>query len=147
MKVILLQNLPNLGFADEIKEVVPGYARNFLFPRNLAKLATKKAMIEALLRQKEKEQKDKENVKQAENLAKILEKTIITICVESQKDGKLFGSITEKDISEEIKKQTAKEIEPTNILISHPIKETGEHRVKAKIYKNIIAILKLQVIG
>lgn len=146
MKVILLQNLPNLGFTDEIKEVAPGYARNFLFPRNLAKLATKKAIIEVLTRQKEKEQKEKENVKQAENLAKILEKTIITIHVKSQKNGKLFGSITEKDISEEIKRQTGQKINEKDILIGQPIKKAGEYKIKLKIYKNIEANIEARII-
>lgn len=147
MKVILLQNIKNLGEADEIKEVASGYARNFLFPKKLAQLATS-ALIEKISEKiKKKEEEIIKSAQKAKENAEILEKTTVSIRVKTQKGGKLFAAITARDVALAINEQTKQNISHENIIIDEPIKKAGEYRVKIKIYKNVSASVKIRIVG
>ncbi|MDO8529778.1 MAG: 50S ribosomal protein L9 [bacterium] len=135
MKVILNGNIENLGAFGEIKEVSDGYARNFLIPQKKAAAATPEAVkrVEKMRKEiTEKEEKGKENL---EKLAKEIQGKKITIKSKAKK-GKLFGSVTVKDIAEELKKENFS-INEDAIILEKPIKETGEKEVVIELGKNI----------
>lgn len=140
MKVILLQNVPNLGQKDEVKEVKTGYWRNFLLPNNLGVLATPKLLEQAEKRREEAaKQEETENKKIAKDLEKIKDK-ILVIKTKADEKGNLFAGINTKDISELIKKETKVDIASEFIEIEKPIKEIGIHEVPVKGF-----ILKIEV--
>jgi len=145
MKIILLQDVENIGKKDEMKNVANGYARNFLFPKKLAKIATKKA-IEELEEQRELE------VKKAEEELKAIQETVskidgleIEVPVKVDEEKKLYGSINEMEISK-IFKGKGFDIKKKQIKIPQPIKEIGEYPVTILFDHNLEAEIKLIVI-
>lgn len=145
MKVILTQDIKGVGKKDEIINANDGYARNFLLPRKMAVEANSKNM--SLLQGRKdsanfKKEQEKENaIKTQEKLSKIM----LTIKVKSGENGKIFGSITSKEITAELKKQHNIEIDKKKILLKESIKELGTFNVQIKLYEGIIGTLKLQV--
>lgn len=138
MRVILLKDIENLGKKNEIKEVKDGYARNFLIPKDLAKIATKKAM-EQLESQKELEaQKAEEELKETQALIETMEGMEFVINVKLGDEGQLFESITPQKIQETLK-QSGFDVKKTQIELSQPVKELGEFSVKIKFDHNLEA--------
>lgn len=135
MKVILLQNIKNIGKAGEIKEVSDGFARNFLFPKKMAEVATLETVVEAEKKKKEIFEKEQKEIEGLEKIKKELNGKKITIKAKSEK-GKLFGSITSKDISSELKKQNFN-IKEECINLKKPIKELGENEIEINFGKGI----------
>lgn len=131
MKVILLQDIKNLGRKWDTKEVSDGYARNFLLPKKLAEIATGSALKE-VERLKEKEaQAQKEGLGKTQELAGILQGKEVVISAK-EKEGKLFGSISAKDIVKALKKDNII-LSPSAVELKSPIKEIGEYEVKIKL--------------
>ncbi len=142
MKVVLLKDIENLGKKYEIKEVSPGYARNYLIPKGLAKLATKE-VVEWVTLQREKEMKNvEEKLKEIQKLASSLDGQEILIEVKTGQKGQFFESITCQKISKELKKKGF-EIKPKQIELSNPIKEIGEFPVKIHLKENLEAEIKV----
>ena len=138
MRVILLKDIENLGKKNEIKEVKDGYARNFLIPKDLAKIATKKAM-EQLESQKELEaQKAEEELKETQALIETMEGMEFVINVKLGDEGQLFESITSQKIQETLK-QSGFDVKKTQIELSQSIKELGEFSVKINFEHNLEA--------
>ncbi len=134
MKVILLQDIKKIGKKNDIVEVADGQAKNFLIPKNLALEANNKNLNNLKAKKDSNNRKENDKLKKAELFKEIIEKNSITIkCKE--KDGKLFGSITNQNISIELKK-IGVDIEKKNIEIKNQISNTGSHLVKIKLYKN-----------
>ncbi|WAM33221.1 50S ribosomal protein L9 [Caldicellulosiruptor morganii] len=145
MKVVLLQDVKGLGKKDSIVEVNDGYARNYLIPRKLAAPLTE-GLEKHIKEKKEAEQKKKEKeLMQAKELAQKLEKSKLTIVARAGENGKLFGSITNKEIADEIKKQLGLEIDRKKIELEEPIKQIGSYDVSIRLYQGILAKLKVQV--
>jgi len=145
MQVILLQDVDNLGKKYEVKEVKNGYARNFLIPRGLAKIATKEA-LKWLKAQKEiEEEKAEQELKKIQNLASKIDGLEIIIPVKIGEDQQLFESITSQKISERLKKMGF-EIEKNQIDLPEPIKELGEWPTKIKFEHNLEAEIRIIVI-
>lgn len=141
MKVILLQDVENLGKKYEVKNVKAGYARNFLIPKGLAKPATKEA-IKWLETQKEIEEKRaEEELKKVQEIASALDGQEITILVKVGKEGQLYESITPQKIAEKLK-ELGFEIKKNQIELEEPIKELGEFPVKIKFEHNLEAEIK-----
>jgi large subunit ribosomal protein L9 len=127
MKVVLLQNVKSLGDRGDIKEVSDGYARNFLFPKNLAKVATEKAILEIeKIKMKEIMTEEKDLVK-TEKLAARLEGEEFFIKAKTNSQGKLYGGVGPIEIAEVLNKKRFK-VAKEQIKIS-PIKEIGDHDV------------------
>ncbi|TRZ78281.1 50S ribosomal protein L9 [bacterium] len=145
MKVILTKNVPKIGKAGEIKNVADGYARNMLFPKQLAVLATPEAE-RALEFQKElrikKTGKVLENVEESVNSLDGMEFTIKAKA--NEENEKLFGSITEKEIVEAVKHGGIK-INKKQVKIEKPIKTTGEHVVLITFEHGLEAQIKIIV--
>jgi large subunit ribosomal protein L9 len=145
MKVILLENIEGVGKAGEMKEVKDGFGRNFLIPRHLAMLGTQgnikgvQARAKKLIDQKERVLKTVEVTKQK------LEAALLTIKHRAGQDGKLFGSVTSKELAEAIKHELGLELDRKSIRLDEPIKMTGAYTVAIHLGKAISAQLKVEV--
>ncbi len=144
MKVLLVKDVPSLGKAGEVKEVKDGYARNYLIPKGLAKVATPE-----IIQEWEKEQKEraKKEAKEKEELLKLKEKIeslTLEIRHKAGANGALFGAITNKEVAEELKKYGI-EIDKKSIDIHPPIKQTGSYEIDIKLGYGIHAKLNLRV--
>lgn len=142
MKVVLLQDIENLGKKYEIKNVKAGYARNFLIPKGLAKPATNEA-LKWLKAQKEIEEKRaEEELKKAQEIASKLDGQEVTIQVKVGEEGQLFETITLQKIWEKLK-ELGFEIKKGQIDLTEPIKELGEFPIKIKFEHNLEAEIKV----
>lgn len=147
MKVILLDNINGVGKKDEIINASDGYARNFLFPRKLAVEANAENMSK-LNNKKDANQYKKDVEKQAaEEMAKKIKGIMLKIKVKAGENGKIFGGVTPKEISENLKSQYKFEIDKKKIELKEPIKTLGSFEVTIKLYEGIVGVLKVQVIS
>jgi len=136
MKVILLKDVEKLGKKFEIKEVKNGYARNFLIPRGLAKLATKEALVRLEIQKEIQEKKAEEDLQKTQELASTIDDLEVAISVKTGQEGQLFESINAQRISEKLK-EMGFEIKKTQIELPEPIKEIGEFPIKIKLEHNL----------
>ncbi len=146
MKVILQQDVKGQGKKGELKEVSDGYARNFLFPKKLAVEATADNVNTMKLQEKAKQaQIAKEKAEAKENAEKLKECTV-KIAAKAGNNGKLFGAVTSKEISDALAAQYKIEIEKNKIVQAEPIKTYGSFEVKVKLGHEISATLKVMVV-
>ncbi len=144
MKVILLENVIGLGYAGDIKNVRNGYARNYLIPNRFAEMATLKKEQEIKKMQESLAKKAKELLDSAKQVKDVIEKVQIVIRKKVGEEGKLFGSVTNADISDAIKEKGF-DIDKRKVVVDH-IKVTGEYPVKLKLDEGVLAEVKLFVI-
>ena len=145
MKVILKQDVRALGKKGEVKEVADGYARNFLFPRELALEATP-GNLKALAAVKEgAAKKELQNETEARALAQKLEALTIDFKAKTGEGGRLFGSITGKDIADRIQQLTRIELDKRKIELDEAIKTLGAHQIKLHIYKGVTVTVTVKV--
>ena len=146
MIVILLKDVKGTGKAGEVVKVSDGYARNMLLPKGLAKEATE-GNIRNLEKQKEiAEEKWAEQKAAAEKQAEKISNITLTIKSKGGDSGKLFGSITSKDIADALQKQENIKVDKKKIVLDSPIKQTGEAEVTVKLFSEVTATLKVNVI-
>lgn len=145
MKVLLLADVKGQGKKDQIVEVSDGYARNFLFPKKLAVIADNKVMSEAKSKEESKQFRLKEEKAAAKELAEKIEKLTVKISATAGSDGRLYGSITSKDIAEALKTQYKIDIDKRKLVLSENIKAYGTYQVDVKVYPEISAKLKVTV--
>jgi large subunit ribosomal protein L9 len=146
MKIILKEDIESLGKMGDTVKTSDGYARNYLIPRGLAIEASNKN-IKNLEHEKRIIAKKTEKQKQkAESLVEILGNTVCVISRKVGEQDKLFGSVTSKDIEENLRDQGIT-IERKNILLDEPIKKLGECRVKVKVYSGIFGEIKVAVVS
>ena len=138
MKVILKEE-------DRIADVSDGYARNYLLPKKLAVPATPKALLAHKARQDEREKKEAQAKAEAEGLKQKIESAEILIQADAGEEGKLFGSITSADISDELKKTLGLEIDKKKIILEENLKQVGEYTAMVKLVKDVKAQLKIRV--
>ncbi len=148
MEIILKQDVPNLGFKDDLVTVKEGYANNFLIPKGLAILALpaeKKKLAETMRQRAFKEEKIR---KEAEKLAEKLQDIEVKIGAKVGTSGKIFGSVNALQIAEAIKNQYDLEIDRKKILVDgDTIKELGMYSAKINLHKEVRIDLKFEVIG
>ena len=146
MKVILAADVRGQGKKGEMKEVSDGYARNFLLPRGLAVAATEDNLNAMKLKDAaKKKQIEKEKALAAEN-AKRLEGIVVKIAAKAGGAGRLFGSVTSKEISEALQTQHGISIEKNKIVQPEPIKSFGSYEVKCKFGYEISGVIHVQVV-
>lgn len=145
MKVLLLADVKGQGKKDQIVEVSDGYARNFLFPKKLAVIADAKVMSEAKSKEESKQFKLKEEKAAAKVLADKLSTLTVKIKATSGADGRLYGSVTSKDIAEKLKEQHKIDIDKRKLVLNDNIKAYGTYEVEVKVYPEISAKLKVSV--
>ncbi len=136
MKVLLMKSVEDLGIGGEVVNVANGYARNFLFPRNLAIKATPSAVKSALIYRAKALEEQAETLNQSEQLAEKLRGFTVEIAASADDNGHLYGSITEKQISA-VLKEAGFDIDAEHVLLSDHIKKTGEFPISVKIYGDI----------
>lgn len=144
MKVILIKDVKGTGKAGELREVSDGYARNFLFKKNLAIEATKENLNDYNQRKTAKKINDKREEERAGILAEQLKNTGVTIYAKAG-DGRLFGSITSKDIADRLKEDLDIEIDKRKILLKDPIKELGTTVVEIKLHSRVTGELAVHI--
>ena len=145
MKVLLLADVKGQGKKDQIVEVSDGYARNFLFPKKLAVVADAKVMSESKSKEEARQFKLKEEKAAAKALADKLSALTVKISASSGGDGRLYGSITSKDIAEKLKEQHKIELDKRKLVLQDNIKAYGTYEVDVKVYPEISAKLKVTV--
>ncbi|EGD47749.1 ribosomal protein L9 [Ruminiclostridium papyrosolvens DSM 2782] len=137
MKVILKQDVKGLGKKEQMVEASDGYARNFLLPRGLAVEATSSNVnIMKTKKEAEAQKKDRE-VAQAKELAKKIKDITVTLKVKAGENGKLFGSITSKDVAEALKSQQKLDIDKKKLVMPDSLKAVGTFEVEVKLYPEI----------
>lgn len=147
MKVILLDNIKGVGKKDEVINASDGYARNFLFPKKLAVEANAENMSK-LNNKKEANNYRKDLEKQeAQEIAKKLKGILLKMRVKAGENGKIFGGVTAKEISESLKTQYNMEIDKKKVDLKEPIKTLGSFQVNIKLYEGVVGTLKLEVIS
>ncbi len=144
MKVILSKDVSNLGRRGDVKEVVDGFARNFLLPQNLAILATEKALGELEKSKKTEQRREEKRLKMLKKLAKEINDKIFEIKMKIGEKGRLYGSVTSKIISDKLK-SVGYQVNSAEIILEQPIKETGEYSLKIKFNENITANIKVVI--
>lgn len=145
MKVILLADVKGVGKKEQIVNASEGYARNFLFPKNLAIEANAGNMKKLDNKHKLEAQKAKEELENSQALADKLEKLSVDIKVKTGGNGKLFGAVTNKEIASALKQQHNLEIDKKKIVLNDAIKTTGEKEVNIKLHPKVTAKLKVLV--
>ena len=146
MEIILKKDVENLGFTDDVDTVKNGYGRNFLIPQGKAILATisaKKALAEKL---KQSANKDKSAIEEANKILKKLEKLKPTISAKVIESDKLFGSVTNLDISKKLAEEGF-EIEKNSIILSSNIKKTGKYSAKIRLHREVNFELSFEVVS
>jgi large subunit ribosomal protein L9 len=147
MKVVLLQNIKGLGQKGEIKEVNPGYFQNFLKRQNLAREATD-AAVRHVLNQKAKNVEKLENIKEsAVSVQSLIDGKSVTISEKVSDTGKLYASVSPKEVAEALKEQLKASIPVKQLQVPDHIKEVGEYEIKATLHKGVSANFTLNVIA
>lgn len=145
MKVIFLKDLKNQGKKDEIKEVKDGYAQNFLIAKGYAVKLTEESKNDLDRKLAKNKAKDEENRKNAQKIKEKIEKETISFKVKAGKDDRVFGSISAKQIKEELAKK-GYTVDKKQILLEQNLSALGYHFVKIELYKDIIAKIKVSII-
>jgi large subunit ribosomal protein L9 len=146
LKVILLEDVKKLGKKGDLVNVADGYARNYLFPRNLAQEATAGGIKQLKQEKAALENKKRKEIEQAKELAAKLSETIVTLKVKSGEQGKLFGSVTSKDISVALKEQQNIEVDRRKIELLEPIKSLGSYEIDIKLAPEVDAKLSVKIV-
>ncbi|MBQ9444162.1 MAG: 50S ribosomal protein L9 [Lachnospiraceae bacterium] len=146
MKVILLKDVKSLGKQDDIVEVKEGYARNFLFTQNLGVPADSKNLNDVKLKKAREKKIADIKLAEAKELAEKLEKTTVKCRVKAGKDDRIFGSVSSKEIAEEMKKQNGIEIDKKKLVLPEPIKNLGSYKVTAKLHPEVTADIAVDVL-
>ncbi|HVY78616.1 MAG TPA: 50S ribosomal protein L9 [Solirubrobacterales bacterium] len=141
-QAILLEDVEQLGQRGEPVEVSPGYLRNYLIPRKLAAPATPGALEEAQRRKAAAERAEKARAEREEQAASLLSKTVLTIYQRAGEDGKLFGSVGQKEIADAIKDARDLRIDRRKVRLEQPIREIGTHMVEIELADGAIATVK-----
>lgn len=145
MKVILTQDVKSLGKKDTVVNVNDGYARNYLFKNNLAVEANPTTMSQLNNKlDSNKFKKDTEKAR-AEELAKTIGNIVLEFAIKTGENGKTFGSVTSKDISDKLLEQERIEVDKKKILLSEPIKMVGKRVVDIKLYEGVIGKINVVV--
>ncbi len=144
MKVVLLQDVKGHGKKGELCNVSDGYARNFLFPKKLAIEANNAALNELKNREEAAAHHKKEEIAAAQNTANALNGKEVVIKAKAGSNGKLFGSVTSKEIAAEIKNKLGIEIDKKKMSVAD-IKNFGEYTAEIKLYQGIVAKITVKV--
>ena len=145
MKVILLADVKGQGKKNDVIEVSDGYAKNFLIPRKLAKAADAQSLNDVKVREEARLYRIATEKKEAQELAKRLETLVVKIKASSGADGRLYGSITTKDISERLAADHGITIDKRKLVLPENIKAYGSFEVEAKLYTEVLGKVHILV--
>ena len=147
MKVILLQDVKKLGKKDQTIEVSDGYATNFLFPRRLAVQVSKRS-VEVLVNQQEEARENEAKAKaEAQKLAEFLDKLTLEFKVKTGREGKLFGAISLKQVTDELEKKYQVNIDKRKFVDKGPLDMLGYYELKVELHKGVIGKIHVHIKG
>lgn len=146
MKIILLEDVKGVGKKGDTVNASEGYAKNFLIPKKLGVEANNSNLNEIKLKKQSEEKRKAEELAKAKELKEILEAKIVTIAIKAGENGKLFGSVTSKEIGTALEKQEGIKIDKKKIMLDDPIKTVGEKQVPVKIHPQVTAQLKVKIV-
>ncbi|WP_270183008.1 50S ribosomal protein L9 [Alkalihalobacillus sp. CinArs1] len=146
MKVIFLEDVKGKGKKGEVKNVADGYARNHLLKNNLAVEANNANMKQLKAKQRSDEKKAQEELDEAKALKETIENLEVEISTKSGEGGRLFGSITSKNIAEDLKKHHDIKIDKRKIELDEPIRSLGYTNVPIKLHQDVTATVKVHVV-
>lgn len=147
MKVVLNQDIKGIGKKLQIVDVSEGYARNFLLPRKLANIADNKSISEANTKSEALKFKKKTEYENAMSLKEKIENTTITFRHKVGEGQKLFGSVTEKEVADELNNKLKLDLSKKKVTLNNPIKSVGTFNANVKLYEGVIAKAKIVVEG
>ncbi|MCI5936986.1 MAG: 50S ribosomal protein L9 [Eubacterium sp.] len=145
MKVILLDDVKSVGKKDDVVNVSDGYARNCLFRKNLGIEATPKALNDLKLRQKNDDKVAAEILANAKAFAAELEEKSVEVSIKAGKDGRVFGSVSTKEIAAAAKEQLNYDLDKKKMQLREPIKNIGTYHVPIRLHKEVTAELTVHV--
>jgi large subunit ribosomal protein L9 len=146
VKVILKENVDNMGYVGDVVEVNRGYARNYLFPRGLAIEYTSGNLKSMEYLKKKEWEKRNQEIAEAQKLAEKINQITLTFQVKAGKDGKLFGSVTHKDIAESLTGDHQIEIDRKKIEHTEPLKKIGSYQVGVRLHQDVNAKLNIKIV-
>ena len=147
MKVILKADIKGVGKKDQIINASDGYARNFLFPKNLAVEANNENMSKLKAKQDSNAYKKSQEKEEAQKIAQKLSKIQLKIPVKAGENGKIFGGVSAKDIADVLKEEYKIEVDKKKIELKETIKTLGIRTVNIKLYEGVIGNLKIDIIS
>lgn len=145
MKVILLEDVKKVGKKGDLINTSDGYARNFLFPKKLAVEATKASINDMKLKKQSEKRRQQELLEESKELAEKIKGTSITIKVKAGDGGRIFGSVSTKEITKAAKEQLDLDIDKKKMQIKEPIKSLGTHIIPIKLNAKVKTELKVKV--
>ena len=145
MKVILLEDVKSLGKKGEVVNVNDGYARNLLFKKNLGIEATKQNLNDLKLQKQNNDKLEAERLEEAKKLAKELEEKEVVLEIKTGSDGRVFGSVSTKEIAEAAKEQLGYELDKKKMHLKDAIKSIGTFHVPVKLHPKVTVELKVVV--
>lgn len=145
MKVILLEDVKSLGKKGEVVNVNDGYARNLLFKKNLGIEATKQNLNDLKLQKQNNDKLEAERLEEAKKLAKELEEKEVVLAIKTGSDGRVFGSVSTKEIAEAAKEQLGYELDKKKMHLNDAIKSIGTFHVPVKLHPKVTVELKVVV--
>lgn len=146
MKLILLQDVKSVGKKGDLINASEGYAKNFLLPKKLAVEATKSNLNDYELKQKAEAKRKQEELEKAQEMKKQLDEKVVVIKVKTGSNGKLFGSVTNKEVAEEIIKQTGMDLDKKKVSIGDSIKMLGERTAVIKLHSKVTAEVTVKIV-
>jgi large subunit ribosomal protein L9 len=147
MKVILRSDIADVGKRGDICDVADGYARNYLFPKGLAMVATDGAVNQAASMRRSRDLRDAQDRSAAEEVARTLVPRVITVKAKAGTGGRLFGSVTANDVVEAVEAQTGIVLDRRKVHLDEPIKETGSHAVQVKLHSDVQFPVNLEIVA
>jgi large subunit ribosomal protein L9 len=146
MKVILKQDVSNLGDAGDIVDVADGYGNNYLLPRGLAMPATKGAVKDAEAIRQARSKREARNQEEAEELRERIEATPVEIPAKAGEDGTLYGSVGNAAVAEAVAAQLGITVDRRRIPLERPLKQLGEHEVEVRLHPEVTATIRVHVV-
>lgn len=146
MKVILLEDVKKVGKRGDIVEVSDGYARNYLFVKKLGAEANNKIINEFKLQKAADARKEEEIYQEALALAEKIKGAVVSVPIKTGEGGRIFGSVSTKEITKEVKDQLDLEIDKKKLMLKEPIKSLGTFTVPIKLHPKVTAELNLKVV-
>ena len=147
MKVILKADIKGVGKKDEVINASDGYARNFLFPKNLAVEANSENMSKLKAKQDSNAFKKSQEKEEAQKIADKLSKILMKVQVKAGENGKIFGGVSSKEIAENLEKQYNIKVDKKKIDLKETIKTLGMFTIEIKLYEGVVGKLKIDVIS
>ena len=146
MKVILLEDVKALGKKGDIVNVSDGYARNAILPKKLGVEATSKNLNDLKLQNQHADKVAAENLEHAKELAEFVAEKKVVVKIKAGEGGKIFGSVSTKEIAQAAKEQTGLELDKKKMVLSDPIKALGTYEIPVKLHPKVTAKLSVQVV-